>query len=69
MIRELNLLLEGDELPFFLPILTFSLERNSQTMLCCLLLLDWMWFRLFVAFWEMIYAQTSFWVGSGVPVL
>lgn len=30
MIRELSLLLERDELPFFLPILTFSLERNLR---------------------------------------
>lgn len=49
-IRELSLLLARDELPFFLPILTFSLERNLPTMLCCLLQPNWMWLRLFVAF-------------------
>ena len=72
MIRELSLSLERDELPFFLPILTVALERNLQTMLCCLLQPDWLWLRLFVAFWGMIYAvgiQKVFWVGSGAPVL
>lgn len=34
MIRELSLLLERDELPFFLPILTFSLEKNLQAIVC-----------------------------------
>lgn len=62
-------MLERDELPFFLPILTFPLERNLQTVLCCLLLPDWMWLRLFIAFWGMIYTLDHFWVGSEVPVL
>ena len=44
--KELSLLLERDELPFFLPILTFSLERSLQTTLCCLLQPDWMWLIL-----------------------
>lgn len=72
MIRELSLLLERNELPFFLPILTFSLERNLQAMVCFLLQPNWMWLKLFVTFWGMIYAiciQEHFWVGLGVPVL
>lgn len=72
VIWELSLLLERDELPFFLPVLTFSPERNLQTMLCCLLLPDWMWLRLFVAFWGLICAlgiQSHFRVGSGMLVL